>query len=190
MKLLSWQEEYLQAEIKIIWHSNRIVGIRALRLKLQHWLQSPSFQFNWVPSWLIAAHLHFYFLEFRLAVSSSNLWWWQWLWDFSGWGRRISWYVRMKKIFWFCLPDFFWSWCRENRIIKFCQMLKKKSKKKESAWSLHTFLCCWWTKKNPWQCFVNRSVCSWGRGLRPIPFSAIYIHWPSSPYNQRKNKVQ
>ncbi len=27
-------------------------------------------------------------------------------------------------------------------------------------------------------------------GLRSIPFSAIYIHWPSSPYNQRKNKVQ
>jgi hypothetical protein len=96
----------------------------------------------------------------------------------------------MKKIFWFCLPDFFWSWCRENRIIKFCQMLKKKTKKKESTWYLHTFLCCWWTKKNPWQCFVNRSVCSWGRGLRSIPFLAIYIHWPSSPYNQRKNKVQ
>jgi hypothetical protein len=53
---------------------------------------------------------------------------------FLGWGRRISWYVCnvcMKKIFWFCLPDFFWSWCRENRIIKFCQMLKKKKSKEK-----------------------------------------------------------
>jgi hypothetical protein len=155
-------------------------------------LQWSSFQFNWVPSSLIAAHLHFYFLnsdfQFQAPISDGDN-------DYEIFRPRkknilVCMYVCMKKIFWFCLPDFFWSWCRENRIIKFCQMLKKKTKKKESAWSLHTFLCCWWTKKNPWQCFVNRSVWIWGRGLRSIPFSAIYIHWPSSPYNQRKNKVQ
>ncbi len=51
-------------------------SIRALRLKLQHRLQSPSFQFNWVPSWLIAAHLHFYFLnsdlQFQAPISDGD----------------------------------------------------------------------------------------------------------------------